>query len=292
MNILLTGGTGFLGKNILESFSEKYNIIAPKHSELELNNEDEVKNFFSCHQIDVIIHAAGKPGHRNAKDPTNIFYANIGMLYNLLANSDKFKKLIILGSGGIYDMRYYTPKMKEDEFKKHIPIDEHGFFRYIAGKHTELMDNVVDLRLFGIFGKYEDYAIRFISNAICKAIFDLPITIKQNRKFDYLYIDDLMPILDYFIENKGKYNAYNITPNKSIELYTLAEKVLEISGKNLEIKINHPDEGLEYSGDNSRLKEEIKKIKFTHIDKAIKELYQWYMENKHMINKEVLLYDK
>ena len=150
----------------------------------------------------MVIHAAGKPGHRNAIDPNGIFYANTRMVFNLFANADKFGKMIILGSGGIYDLRNYTPKMSENSYTNHIPEDEHGFFRYVTGKYIENMDNVVDLRLFGVFGKYEDYAIRFISNAMCKAVFDLPITVKQNRKFDYLYINDFMPVLGIFYRTK------------------------------------------------------------------------------------------
>ena len=54
----------------------------------------------------------------------------------------------------------------------------------------------MELRLFGVFGRHEDYAIRFISNAICKTLFDLPITLRQNRTFSYLYVDDLGPIVE------------------------------------------------------------------------------------------------
>lgn len=45
MNIFLTGGSGFMGRNILESLSGKYNIIAPSHRGLELTNEDAVTDF-------------------------------------------------------------------------------------------------------------------------------------------------------------------------------------------------------------------------------------------------------
>ncbi len=57
----------------------------------------------------------------------------------------------------------------------------------------------MELRLFGVFGPHEDYAIRFISNAICKALFGLPITLRQNRTFSYLFIDDLGPIVERFL---------------------------------------------------------------------------------------------
>jgi len=215
------------------------------------------------------------------------------MFFNIVRNSALYRKLIVLGSGSVYDMiRQNLPKVDEDSLGESIPVDEHGFFRYVSAKYIELIDNAVELRIFSIFGKYEDYAIRFISNAICKAIFDLPITIKQNRKFDFLYIADLMPILDYFISTDCKYKNYNITPDEAIELYVTAEKVRAISGKDLPIIVGKPGMGLEYSGSNTRLRNEIHGLKLTNIDESMRQLYQWYSENKHTINRDLLLFDK
>ncbi len=292
-NILVTGGSGFIGKNIVESFlASKYNIIAPSHKDLDLMDEHKVRDFFKENNIDIVIHSACKPGHRNAKDPTNILYSNTRMFFNLVHNSTLYKKMIVMGSGAVYDMRYYRPKMKEDYFGFHVPVDEHGFGRYVCARFIELVDNIIELRIFGIFGKYEDYAIRFISNAICKVIFDLPVTIKQNRNFDYLYINDLMPVLEHFIENKPAYKVYNVTPDCSIDLYSLARKVINISGKDLPVIVSQMGTGLDYSGDNTLLHKEIKNLKFTAIDEAIKELYKWYSNNKHLIDRNVLLFDK
>jgi len=293
MTILLTGGSGFIGKNISESFlGQKYNIIAPAHKDLELLNEDAVRSFFRENKIDVIINAAAKPGHRNAKEPGNVFYENTRIFFNLARNSSYFQKMLLIGSGAIYDMRHYQPKMKEEYFDTHVPVDEHGLCKYVCGKYIQRVDKIIDLRIFGIFGKYEDYAIRFISNMICKALFDLPLTIKQNRKFDYIYVEDLMPILDYFIQNTAQYKEYNITPEESTELYSLAEKVRFIAGKDLPIVLSQNGLGLEYSGDNNRLRNEIRALRFTPIDKAIAELYEWYRENKRSIKQELLLINK
>jgi GDP-L-fucose synthase len=293
MNILLTGGSGFLGKNIRESFlAQKYSLFAPAHKELELMDEFAVRSYCIDHAIDIIIHAAAKPGHRNAKDPTNIFYWNTRMFFNLARNLDIVRKMIIIGSGAIYDMRYYLPRMKEEYFGEHVPVDEHGLSKYVIGKYSEHHDRIIDLRIFGIFGKYEDYAIRFISNMICKAIFDLPLTIKQNRRFDYLFVEDLMPVLDYFIKYESRHHAYNVTPDESVELYWLAEGIREIAGKNLPIVVTNQGMGMEYSGDNNRLKNEARGIKFTPIMTAIGKLFEWYNENRHLIDRKLLLIDK
>ena len=295
MNVLLTGGSGFIGRNILESFlAEKYRIIAPRHAELELTDDDMVRDFFKRQKIDVVVHSAVKPGHRNAKDPTNLFYTDSRMFFNIVRNAGFYDKLIVLSSGSVYDMaRQDLHKVSEDYFDTVMPLDEHGFFRYVSARFMECMDKAAELRIFSIFGKYEDYAIRFISNAVCKAIHGLPITIKQDRMFDFFYIDDLMPILDHFIECRHyNHHAYNVTPDKAVTLYDVAGKIKEISGKDLPIIVGKSGMAFDYSGSNKRLRQEIPGLKLHDIDEAITELYRWYSENIHLIKRDLLLIDK
>jgi UDP-glucose 4-epimerase len=293
MKILLTGGSGFIGRNILESYlSEKHTFYAPLHKDLDLLDERAVQEFIQTYEIDIVIHGAVRPGHRNALDTSGQLYQNTRMFFNIARNANRFKKMIFLSSGLVYDLRHYAPKMKEEYFDTYVPADEGGFSKYITAQYIEHVDNIVELRIFGIFGKYEDYAIRFISNAICKTLFELPITIKQNRHFDYLYVDDLMPILDYFIHNKSKYRSYNITPDHSVELRWLAEIVKTVSGKSVSINIAEEGMGMEYSGDNSRLRAEIPLLMFTPHEDAIRKLNGWYQDTIHAINRDALLVDK
>jgi len=292
MNILITGSGGFIGRNLKESFSQKYEVYAPRSNELDLTNMKAVDRFFKNKGFDAVLHCAVKPGHRNAREVDNQLYTNMQMFSNIIKNREKFGKFIFIGSGLGYGIRHYKPKMKENYFGHHIPVDEGGFSKYLISQYISLSENMVDLRVFGIFGKYEDYTIRFISNMICKCIFDLPLTMKKNRKFDYIYINDLGPVIQHFIENDFKYKSYNVTPDQSIELYTLADKVLKIANKDLPIVVAEKGIGEEYSGDNSRLKSEIGNFIQTPIDLAIRDLYYWYSENKGLINKELLQIDK
>lgn len=292
MKILVTGGSGFIGRNIIESYSSCHTILAPTHGQLDLTDEEAVRAFLRSHAVDVVIHSAVKPGHRNARDQANQLYSNTRMFFNLIRNSDRFRKMIFIGSGAVYDMRHYAPRMDEAYFDSHVPADEHGFSKYIIAKHIERLDNVQELRVFGVFGRYEDYAIRFISNAICKTLFDLPITIRQNRRFDYLYIDDLIPVLDYFIAYQGRHAVYNVTPDTTVDLWSIADLVISRSGKKLPILVAEPGMGAEYSGDNSRLRAEIPGLTFTPLAAAIDRLYTWYADNINSIDRNCLLVDK
>lgn len=291
--LLLTGGSGFIGRNLLESpLARAHEIAAPRHGELDLLDEDAVAGFLRDGRFDAVIHSATKPGHRNAKEPGKVLYENTRMFFNLARNAGRFGKMLVIGSGAIYDMRHYRPKMKEDYFDAHVPADEHGLCKYVCGKYIEKADNITDLRVFGIYGKYEDYAIRFISNMICKALFGLPLTVKQNRRFDYIWVEDLAPVLEHFLETGGAHKAYNVTPDESVELLALARLVLKVSGKDLPIRVAQEGLGTEYSGDNSLLRSEMKGFSFTPYETAVRKLYAWYEGSKGSIDREALLLDK
>ena len=290
--VLITGGSGFIGRNLVEHYTATREVFAPRHAQLDLLDEDAVRAYLTAHDVDVVIHSATKPGHRNASDPTGLVYANTRMFFNLARCSDLYRRMVFLGSGAVYDMRYYLPKMPETYFDAHVPTDEHGYSKYVTAKYIERAEAITELRIFGIFGKYEDYAIRFISNAVCKALFDLPITLRQDRKFDYLWIDDLPQVVDRFLAASGAYRAYNVTPDASIGLLELAEKVRAISGKDVPIVVGAPGVGLEYSGDNARLRAEMPELPLTPVDQAIERLYAWYSDHRSEIDRDALLVDK
>ena len=293
--ILLTGGSGFIGRNIRESFlAEKYEMVSPSHKEVNWADSEAMDAWFSTRSFDAVIHAAVKPGHRNAPDHEHLLYTNTRMFFNLVRHADRCGRILNIGSGAIYDMRHYEPAMKEDFFGRYMPEDEHGYTKYICGKYMErCQEDVVDLRVFGIFGRYEDYAIRFISNAICKTLFDLPVTLRQDRVFSYLAVEDLMPVLDYFIEHKPRHKAYNVVPDERVSLLDLARRVVWISGKDLPVKVGMPGMGMEYSGDNARLRAEMGDwLSFTPVEQSVRRLYGWYQEHKGELDRECLLFDK
>jgi GDP-L-fucose synthase len=268
--------------------SEKYHLFTPSRRELDLLNENRVSRYLQTHPIDVIIHCAAVGGYGQHLYVKGMFYDNLRMFFNLARCKRYYKYFINIGSGAVYDKRSPIVKAKETDFGKHIPNDEYGLYKYICSDYISKMENMVDLRVFGLFGKGEDYTTRFISNTICRHIFKLPLTIRQNVNFDYLYIRDFIKIIEYFINNKSKYTSYNIGNAQIFSLLSLAKIINSVGKRPEKIRVNKSGLGNEYSGNSHRLYAEVVNISLTPIQESIEDLYSWYLSNVHMINPKLL----
>jgi UDP-glucose 4-epimerase len=213
------------------------------------------------------------------------------MFFNLARNSSEFGKMIYFGSGAEYDSRHYQPRMREDYFDTHIPAEDYGFSKYICAKAVPLFPSVYELRLFAVFGPHESWEVRFLSNACCRAVWDLPIVIRQNVFFDFLDVRDLARIVEWFINHNPRWQHYNVCSARPIDLKTLAGKVVAASGKNLDVAVKQDGLGKEYSGDNTRLVGEIGEFHFRGIDESIRDLYRWYLDRKDSIDPAQLHFD-
>lgn len=288
MKILLTGATGFIGRNIKEYFDDKYYIVSPDRKQLNLLDEEEVLNYIKSEKFDVIIHTANTNDFKESLISYDILDRNLRMFYNLEKCSAYYGKMIYFGSGAEFDSRYYIPYMKEGYFGEHIPVDPYGFAKYTMNKIAESSKNIYNLRLFGVYGRYEQWQRRFISNAICRSIKNMPITINQNVYFDYLYIDDFCKILQWFVENEPEYHSYNVCTAESISLEDIARKVNLVTGLDREIKIFKPGYKKEYSGNNDRMIYQMGEVQFTPIEKGIEELYKYYLQVEKTIDESKL----
>ena len=295
MIILITGAQGFVGKNLKEFFekNKKNKILTPSINELNLTNSISVGDYFDNNNINCIIHSA-TTASKNKQYPEDVCESNLKMFFNIMKYRTKNTQIINLGSGSEYSRENWIPQMKEEYFDQYVPHDGHSYSKYIISKVIDSSNDkmLINLRIFGIFGKFEDYTNKFISNCIAKNLIGLPIKINQNVIYDYLYIGDFCRIIENLMSNQVIHNTMNVTPTESIDLVSINNHIQSSLGVKQKIEIIKEGYGNEYTGDNRILLENLKNFEFTSFTKSIEELIAYYKTNISLINREKLIEDK
>src|SRR5947209_1202863 len=242
--ILITGASGFIGRNLAEWFraqEQGYAVEAPAREVLDLTDAGAVRAYLERRHFDIVIHAATDRSTRQLGAGPDLLNRNCRMFFNLARNAQAFGRMLFLSSGAVYDRAHWRPLLAEEDFDTHVPADDYGFSKYICAKAINGMERIYELRVFAVFGPHEDWQVRFISNACCRALWDIPLVIRQNVFFDYMDIEDLSRILACFATGRLRHRHYNICTGRAMELTALAEKILAVSGKDLEIRIRNPE---------------------------------------------------
>ena len=289
--VLVTGASrrGFIGRNLKEALAGQYELFTPAHAELELLDTEQVARYIDKNRIEAIVHGAVHVPEFNGLD--NEYYNDMLMFWNLHRLSGNVEKILYFGSGAEYDKRDHIRMARETEIPSVLPVSQYGLAKYTMNHIAQTSGNIYNLRLFGIFGKYELWQIKFISNLCCKAVFNLPLSIRSDCMFDFLYVEDLPAIVTWFLENTPASHDYNVCHGIPYALTKLAEMVREISGKQLAIHLKSRRRNLDYTGDNSRLRSEMQGLNITPMDKAIEELYRYYQEHQDLVDPEKLRID-
>lgn len=272
MKLLITGTNGFVGRNLKEYFQERYeNVQTPKRQQLDLLSSDAVREYIATNDFDVVLHCG----------VTLIdVEQNLKMYFNLERCSKAFGKMILVGSGAEYDKSKSPPKVSEDRFGEHIPQDIYGFSKYVIAKDVEAVPrNIYNLRVFGIYGKYEDYRRRFISNNICRVLSGMGLSLNRNMYFDYLYVDDFARLVDMFMTKDPRRRSYNVGTGEPIDLLSLAKMIQTIDGRGAPITVKQEGLNPEYSCDTRLFHGELGTFAFTPVKEAVTALYGWYRDS-------------
>ena len=132
IRILLTGGGGMVGRNLLEHpIIGSFEMLAPRSSELDLRNFDAVQGYLRKHRPDMVIHAAGKVGgiQANMREPVGFLLENLDMGRNIVwaARQAGIKRLINLGSSCMYPRNHNEPLTEDLVLKGELEPTNEGY---------------------------------------------------------------------------------------------------------------------------------------------------------------------
>lgn len=121
-----------VGRNLLEHPDvAKFEVLAPRSSELDLRDFVAVQTFLHKHQPDIIIHAAGKVGgiQANMREPVGFLMDNLDIGRNIIwaAHQAGIKRLINLGSSCMYPRNHSEPLKEEMVLKGELEPTNEGY---------------------------------------------------------------------------------------------------------------------------------------------------------------------
>lgn len=132
LRILLTGGGGMVGRNLLEHPAiGEFEMLAPRSGELDLRDFGAVQSYLSQHRPDMVIHSAGKVGgiQANMREPVSFLLENLDMGRNIVWASRQagIKRLLNLGSSCMYPRNHNEPLTEELVLKGELEPTNEGY---------------------------------------------------------------------------------------------------------------------------------------------------------------------
>ena len=262
MNILVTGGAGFIGKHlvkflienknnvsILDNFSNSKRKSIPqveknqiKLFEGDIRNHDDVLK--SLKNQDVVIHLAAKISvEESIKNPSETFEVNVKGTKNILeiCKKNNVKKIIVASSAAVYGEG--NEKYKITEQTKLNAISPYGESKIEMEKEiikfcSNNQINYVILRFFNIYGlnqsmEYAGVITKFLEKI--KKSENLIIFGDGRQTRDFVAIEDIINSIHNAMEYTEN-GIFNIASGEKITIKELAELMILLSNKTLDIE--------------------------------------------------------
>ena len=275
MKILVTGGSGFIGKAFIKRYKKTFDIVAPSHEQMDLMDARSVDAFFRGHTFDAVLHLAGlsETGKSQVLEADNvIMFKNV----QYVAIRYGVKKLITVGEGVDFDRHFPIVDFTEDMFGTHVPTDGYGLGKYmitsLAGK--DKISTV--LRIFNVFGAGGGQS-RPINKIVAAGSKGKPkIVIDRDKVVSGISIDDAVSVIGAFLLKdypQGDYNLVAADKMSYVDIAKLVKRLVKKDGDNIEIVVKNPEPENEYSASNNKLVETTG-IKISSMQNGIRKLYQ------------------
>lgn len=134
MRVLLTGGSGMLGRAIRRlqpGVAPEITLLAPTRAELPLTDRRAVADWLAVNPVDAVIHAAAKVGgiQANVSDPTGFLTENLRMNDAVImgAHEAGVPKFVFLGSSCMYPRDHRQPLVEEDVLAAPLEPTNEGY---------------------------------------------------------------------------------------------------------------------------------------------------------------------
>lgn len=320
--IVIIGGSGFIGKNIVEYFRKKsfYTLAIIRK---ETRNEDKKILKLNCNEVinidiyslnelkkvlknaDIVLNIAGQRGGWDITEEMH-YEGNVSLTKNIV-NASKNKRLIHISTTGVY-----SEGINQNENFETNPKTIYGKYKLLGEKEIKKHDNYTIFRPTIVIGKYDLTYLKLIK-AIKKRFFFL--INNGNNKIEPIYAKDLAEILHKYCclianEKSKRKEIFNLSGKDKVtykEFTNIISDILKIKRNNISlqkktansiayiiektcklinIKPQLTEDNIKYMSTNyiydTTKINKIVKIKYTSLNKALEETIKWYKKEGYL----------
>ena len=266
MNVLVTGGAGFIGSHVVErllergdtvttldDFNDFYDPALKRRNaaafaskarvvEADICNEIALRELFLTGRFDTIVHLAARAGVRGSLAHPQLYTrVNVAGTQTLLELAREFgvKKFVFASSSSVYGVNQKLPFNEDDPIQK--PISPYAATK-LAGEalchvyHHLYGLEMVCLRFFTVYGPRQrpDLVIYKFTQAILAG---KPIEVygDGHTARDYTYIDDILQGVMATVERSFGFEIINLGESHTVELRALIALIEKATGKTAQI---------------------------------------------------------
>ena len=253
MKILITGGSGMVGKNLQNHpGSQQYELLTPSSKELNLLDYHAIVDYLCYTKPDLIVHAAGKVGgiKANMADPYGFLYANMTMGFNLVqaAKTTGITKLLNLGSSCMYPKDAINPLREEQVLDGKLEPTNEGYALAkisvaklcIAACNDRFQyKTLIPCNLYGTWDKFGATEAHLIPAVIAKVhgIKDTNKAIEiwgtGTVRREFMFAEDLADFIYFVIPQIDKLSDFtNVGIGKDLSILEYYDAVKDVVGVN------------------------------------------------------------
>lgn len=258
MNILVTGGAGFIGSavvdelvfqghtiTVIDNFDPFYSRKLKERNcvgflekvtfiEADISNPETIHKLFDFPKFDIIIHLASKAGVRpSIIDPISYFNVNVNSTIHLFefAKKSGIEKFILASSSSVYGINEKIPFSEKDPIQQSIsPYAASKIAaEQVAHTYAHIFGiSVTILRFFTVYGPRQrpDLAIHKFAKKILENQ-AIPVYGDGNSARDYTFVKDIVQGVLGAVDFAGKSNfeVFNLGESRVISLKSLIESL-------------------------------------------------------------------
>jgi len=240
-NIMVLGANGFLGRHLVK----KLDAIPITRKDVDLLDIKSIDNLFKLYKPEILINCVSNLDVNMQNFNTQAFLENLYIFENLFKLKDEIGQVISFGSGAEFDRRNSISNAKEIDIFASFPIDHYGLSKNINARLIYQTKNFYNLRLFGCFHHTEN------ENRLLKKIIKHDIINIEDKFFDYFWLEDIVPVIEYYIKNEKKPKDMNLVYSEKIKMSDFVSLFLKIKG--LKKEYLNTSSNFNYTGSSEKI---------------------------------------